>query len=145
MSNWIPQMWFPTKISLSYYDTLQSQIDCGRHSETAMVVTISEVGGICCLWYIAPSLNLCAINCGLLLLKHQTHITVIHFFVSCSLLSEKMTLFRVRLWNNGMRCMSLYILMNSWYGQIASWDIRVLVVFAPNLALCHRHAALLSC
>ena len=73
-------MWFPTKISLSYYDTLQSQIDCGRHSETAMVVTISEVGGICCLWYIAPSLNLCAINCGLSLLKHQTHITVIHFF-----------------------------------------------------------------
>ena len=50
-------------------------------------------------------------------------------------------LFRVRSWNNGMRCMSLFILMNSWYGQIASWDIRVLVVFAPNLALCHRHAA----
>ena len=38
-------------------------------------------------------------------------------------------LFRVRSWNNGMRCMSLYILMNSWYGQIASWDIRVLVAF----------------
>ena len=54
-------------------------------------------------------------------------------------------LFRVRSWNNGMSCMSLYILMNSWYGQIASWDIRVLVVFAPNLALCHRHAALLPC
>ena len=39
--------------------------------------------------------------------------------------------------------MSLYILINTWYGQIASWDIRVLVIFAPNLALCHRHAALL--
>ena len=25
-------------------------------------------------------------------------------------------LFNVRSWNNGMRCMSLYILMNSWYG-----------------------------
>ena len=54
-------------------------------------------------------------------------------------------LFMVRSWNNGMRCMSLYILMNSWYGQIASCDIRVLVVFAPNLALRHRHAALLPC
>ena len=46
---------------------------------------------------------------------------------------------RVRSWNNGMRCMSLYILMNSWYGQIASRDIRVLVVVAPNPAFCHRH------
>ena len=54
-------------------------------------------------------------------------------------------LFRVRSWNNGARCMSLYILMNLWYGRIASWDIRVLVVFAPNLALCHWHAALLPC
>ena len=36
----------------------------------------------------------------------------------------------------------LYILMNLWYGQIASWDIRVLLIFAPNLVLCHRHAAL---
>ena len=55
-------------------------------------------------------------------------------------------LFRVRLWNSGMHRVSLYILMNSWYGQIASWDIRVLVVFAPNLSLlCHRHAALLPC
>ena len=44
-------------------------------------------------------------------------------------------LFRVRPWNNCMRCMSFYILMNSWYGRIASWDIRVLVVFAPNLVL----------
>ena len=45
-------------------------------------------------------------------------------------------LFRVRSsWNNCMRCMSFYILMNSWYGRIASWDIRVLNVFAPNLAL----------
>ena len=54
-------------------------------------------------------------------------------------------LFRVRSWNNGTHCMSLYILKNSWYGQIASWDIRVLVVFAPNLTLCHRHAAFLPC
>ena len=30
-------------------------------------------------------------------------------------------LFRVRSWNNGARCMSLYILMNLWYGRIASW------------------------
>ena len=52
-------------------------------------------------------------------------------------------LFRVRSWNNGVRCMSFYILMNLWYGRIASWDIRVLVVFAPTLALCHWHAALL--
>ena len=42
-------------------------------------------------------------------------------------------LFRVRSWNNGVRCMSFYILKNLWYGRIASWDIRVLVVFAPNL------------
>ena len=54
-------------------------------------------------------------------------------------------LFRVRSWNNGVRCMSFYILMNLWYGRIASWDIRVLVVFAPNLALCHWHAVLLPC
>ena len=54
-------------------------------------------------------------------------------------------LFMVRSWSNGVRCMSLYILMNLWYGWIASWDIRVLVVFAPNLALCHWHAALLPC
>ena len=39
-------------------------------------------------------------------------------------------LFRVRSWNNSMRCMSFYILMNLWYGRIASSDIRVLVVFA---------------
>ena len=41
-------------------------------------------------------------------------------------------LFRVRSWNNddGVRCMSFYILLNLWYGRIASWDIRVLVVFA---------------
>ena len=50
-------------------------------------------------------------------------------------------LFMVKSWNNA-RCMSFYILMNLWYGRIASWDIRVLVVFAPNLALCHWHAAL---
>ena len=37
-------------------------------------------------------------------------------------------------WNNGMRCMSFCILISLWYGRIASWDIRVLVVFAPNLA-----------
>ena len=37
-------------------------------------------------------------------------------------------------WNNGVRYMSFYMLMNLWYGRIASWDIRVLVVFAPNLA-----------
>ena len=54
-------------------------------------------------------------------------------------------LFRVRSWNNGVRFMSFYILMNLWYGRIASWDIRVLVVFAPNLALCHWHAVLLTC
>ena len=54
-------------------------------------------------------------------------------------------LFMVKSWNSGMRCMSLSILINSWYGQIVSWDIRVLVVFAPNLTLCHRHAALLPC
>ena len=54
-------------------------------------------------------------------------------------------LFSVRSWNNGMRCMSFYILMNLWYGRIAMWDIRVLVVLAPNLALCHWHAALLPC
>ena len=40
------------------------------------------------------------------------------------------SLFRVRSWNNGMRCMSLYIFTKLWYGRIASWDIRVLVVFA---------------
>ena len=34
---------------------------------------------------------------------------------------------------------------HSWYGRIASWDIRVLMVFAPNQALCHWHAALLPC
>ena len=38
-------------------------------------------------------------------------------------------------------CLSIFF-MNSWYGQIASSDIRVL---APNSALCHRHAALLPC
>ena len=54
-------------------------------------------------------------------------------------------LYRVRSWNKGMRCMFLYILMNSLYDQIASWNICVLVVFAPNLALCHWHAALLLC
>ena len=52
-------------------------------------------------------------------------------------------LFRTRSWNKGVRCLPFCILMNLWYGSIASWDIRVLVVFAPNLALCHRHAALL--
>ena len=51
-------------------------------------------------------------------------------------------LFRVRSWHNGMRCISLYILMKLWYGRIASWAIRVLVAFAPNLALCHWHALL---
>ena len=50
-------------------------------------------------------------------------------------------LFKIRPWNNGVRCMSPNILMNLWYGWIASWDLRVLVVFAPNLALCHGHAA----
>ena len=54
-------------------------------------------------------------------------------------------MFRVRSWNSGVRRMSFYILMSLWYGRIASWDIRVLVVFAPNLALCHRLAALLPC
>ena len=54
-------------------------------------------------------------------------------------------LIRVRSWNDGVRCMSLYILMNLWYDRIASWDIRVLVVFARNLTLCHWHAALLLC
>ena len=54
-------------------------------------------------------------------------------------------LFRVRSWNNGVRFISLSILMKLWFGWIASWDIRVLVVFAPNLALCHWHAALLPC
>ena len=33
-------------------------------------------------------------------------------------------LFRARSWNNGMCCMSFYILTNLWYGQIASRDIR---------------------
>ena len=42
-------------------------------------------------------------------------------------------LFKVRSWNNGMRCMSLYILMKLWYGRIASWDIRVLVVYLPRI------------
>ena len=54
-------------------------------------------------------------------------------------------LFRVRSWNNGARCMSFYTLMNLWYGRIASWDIRVLVVFTSNSALCHWHAILLPC
>ena len=31
-------------------------------------------------------------------------------------------LFRVRSWNNGVRCMSFCILMNLWYGWMASWD-----------------------
>ena len=31
-----------------------------------------------------------------------------------------------RSWNNYVRWMSFYILMNLWYGRIASWDIRVL-------------------
>ena len=44
-----------------------------------------------------------------------------------------------------LRCMSFCILMNLWYAWIASWDIRVLVVFAPNLDLWHWHAALLPC
>ena len=50
-------------------------------------------------------------------------------------------LFRVRSWNNGMRCMSFYVHMNLWYGRIASWHNRVLAVFAPNLVLCHWHGA----
>ena len=54
-------------------------------------------------------------------------------------------LFRVTSWNNGVRRMSIYILRNLWYGRIASWDICVLVVFVPNLALCHWHAVLLPC
>ena len=32
-------------------------------------------------------------------------------------------LLMVRSWNNYVRCMSFYILMNLWYGRIASWDI----------------------
>ena len=39
-----------------------------------------------------------------------------------------------------MECASFCILMNLWYVWIASWDIHVLVIFAPNLALCHWHA-----
>ena len=66
---------------------------------------------------------------------HHHHIGGINYY----------PLFRVRPWNNGLHCMSFYILMNLWYGRIASWDIRVLVVFAPNLALCHWHAVLLPC
>ena len=54
-------------------------------------------------------------------------------------------LLRVRSWNNGARCMPFYILMNLWYGRIATWDIRVLVVFTSNPALCHCHAILLPC
>ena len=54
-------------------------------------------------------------------------------------------LFMVRSWSNGICCRSFYIVMNLWYDRIASCDIRVLVVFAPNLALCHWHAALLPC
>ena len=44
-----------------------------------------------------------------------------------------------------MVCAVFYIRMNLWYGWIASWDIRVLVVFAQNLSLCHWRAALLRC
>ena len=42
-------------------------------------------------------------------------------------------LFRIRSWNNGMRCMSFVFLMNLWYGRIASWNIRVMVVFLPRI------------
>ena len=47
--------------------------------------------------------------------------------------------FRVRSWNNDMRCIPIYIVINLWYGQIDSWDNRVLMDFAPNLVLCHWH------
>ena len=39
-------------------------------------------------------------------------------------------------------CLSIFLWICD---RIASWDIRVLLVFAPNLALCHWHAALLPC
>ena len=67
-------------------------------------------------------------------------------------------LFRVKSWNNGMRCMSFYILMNLWCGRIASWNIRVLVSwwYLPRICpppppppppphSCYWHAPLLPC
>ena len=63
----------------------------------------------------------------------------------CYSTTSSITSKRARSWNNGVRCMSFYILMNLWYDRIASWDIRVLVVFAPALALCHWHEAFLPC
>ena len=41
-------------------------------------------------------------------------------------------------------CQSIEI-NNNTHKYIASWDTCVLVVFAPNPALCHWHAALLPC
>ena len=35
-------------------------------------------------------------------------------------------------WNNGMRCMSYYVLMNLWYDSIASWDISCPGGFCPE-------------
>ena len=45
---------------------------------------------------------------------------------------ESLPLFRVRSWNNGMRCMSYYVLMNLWYDYIASWDISCPGGFCPE-------------
>ena len=41
-------------------------------------------------------------------------------------------MFRVRSWNNGVRCMSYYVLMNLWYDYIASWDISCPGGFCPE-------------
>ena len=40
---------------------------------------------------------------------------------------------KLKSWNNGMRCMSCCVLMNLWYGCIASWDILCLGCVCPKL------------
>ena len=43
-----------------------------------------------------------------------------------------LSLFRVMSGNNGMCCMSFYVLMNLWYVRVTSWDICGLV-FLPRI------------
>ena len=46
-------------------------------------------------------------------------------------------LFRVRSWNNGMRCMSFYILMGIWYGGVTSLPRRPLLWKPACQIYCH--------
>ena len=96
------------------------------------------------MFYIIQYMGLCVFSLPIRLVMIETLYSLSYYHHQIGSMSYY-PLFMVRSWNNGVRCMSPYILMNLWYcdmarllcGTFVSWW------YLPRIWPCHWHAALL--